>query len=235
MCTEHGTNQQEVEEARVAVDAVVHEVSLSYRELRKKRGSIAAAAAAASARRNSGSSTTGLGLRTRLGSFRDRRSRTTATTTGGERNSVDEMVGDVEGGEGGGFAQDVEASGTNDEEQSAAAAGQELEGGRGGIVGTRQEEEAVESLASPEEMVFPRELGRLPLRLFHLRRGPLLGPLLQNSDDPLCLRHLFLRGALEECLRMMAPEMLSMKVICAFSFFWEGGRGVSYESPDVGG
>lgn len=64
----------------------------------------------------------------------------------------------------------------------------------------------------PEVMVFPRELGWLPTQLFHLRRGPLLGPLLQNSDDPVCLRHLFLRGALEECIRMMAPDMFSLKV-----------------------
>ncbi|CAM9611023.1 unnamed protein product, partial [Laminaria digitata] len=48
-------------------------------------------------------------------------------------------------------------------------------------------------------------------------RGPLLGPLLQNSDDPLCLRYLFLRGALEECLRMMEPAMVSLKVTEALS------------------
>ncbi|CAN0587606.1 unnamed protein product, partial [Ectocarpus sp. 12 AP-2014] len=67
-------------------------------------------------------------------------------------------------------------------------------------------------IGRPEDAVFPRELGRLPRQLFHLRRGPLLGPLLQNSDDPLCLRHLFLRGALEDCLRMMEPSLVSLKV-----------------------
>lgn len=70
----------------------------------------------------------------------------------------------------------------------------------------------MEEFEGPEAMVFPRELGWLPTQLFHLRRGPLLGPLLQNSDDPLCLRQLFLRGGLEDCVRMMAPNMFSLKV-----------------------
>lgn len=89
-------------------------------------------------------------------------------------------------------------------------------GGRGGVGNDNRAVvsavEAAQEEESAETTVFPRELGWLPIRLFHLRRGPLLGPLLQNLDDPLCMRHLFLRGALDECLRMMTPEMLSLKV-----------------------
>ena len=130
---------------------------------------------------------------------------------------------DAEGGQAGGFLS-AEASEASPANGLGAAAGEGVGQGEGGGVGGGGEGgdgRGEEGLEGPEDAVFPRELGRLPRQLFHLRRGPLLGPLLQNSDDPLCLRYLFLRGALEECLRMMEPSMVSLKV-------WLVGAGMAW-------
>jgi len=55
---------------------------------------------------------------------------------------------------------------------------------------------------------FPPILSGLPRRLFQLRRGPLLGTMIQNMDDAACLRNLFLRAPLLDCMRMMSPDLL---------------------------
>lgn len=182
-----------MEEARFAVDTVVEEVSARFRDLRKILASSSPLVDA-----NNSSSRRGSGSRARVWRSQSVSSNTSHAVVRQESGS---SLLDAEGGQAGGF----------EPEPSAEA------GIGDGYVGDvpREEEENDDDrrgLEGPEDLVFPRELGGLPRQLFHLRRGPLLGPLLQNSDDPLCLRHLFLRGTLEDCLRMMAPEMFSLKV-----------------------
>ena len=193
--SESGTNELEVEEARVAVDTVVEEVSARFRDLRKILSTVPGSG-------SRGASGNSAGLR--RGADGGRRS----SGGGVPGEGAEPSLADAEGGLAGGFGAEGRAP--------PAGTAEGLVGRNSGR-GEREEEEVVDG---PEDLVFPRELGGLPRQLFHLRRGPLLGPLLQNSDDPLCLRHLFLRGSLEDCLRMMAPEMFSLKVCC---FFWGGG------------
>ncbi|CAM9659377.1 unnamed protein product [Discosporangium mesarthrocarpum] len=102
--------------------------------------------------------------------------------------------------------------GRSDQGQGQGQGAFDIEGGPGDPKGHGVEPQLSwgREVGGPEAMTFPRELALLPRQLFHLRRGPLLGPLLQNSDDQLCLRHLFLRGSLEDCLRMLEPRMLSL-------------------------
>ncbi|CAM9279711.1 unnamed protein product, partial [Ectocarpus sp. 12 AP-2014] len=239
--TESGTNQHEVEEARVAVDTVVQEVSSRFRDLRKRQP---AAAAAAAHHNNSSPSSTTPATRPELSpplpaALRGRGSGGGDGSSGGSSGGHvgPPSLADAEGGEAGGFstiapppssgpstdphsaraaasAAAVDGSGTSSSNGGGAGAG--AGGGRG--------------IGRPEDAVFPRELGRLPRQLFHLRRGPLLGPLLQNSDDPLCLRHLFLRGALEDCLRMMEPSLVSLKATEALACLTAAGNGSGGDS-----
>eukprot|EP00027_Filamoeba_sp_ATCC50430_P003743 CAMPEP_0168553362 /NCGR_PEP_ID=MMETSP0413-20121227/7213_1 /TAXON_ID=136452 /ORGANISM="Filamoeba nolandi, Strain NC-AS-23-1" /LENGTH=589 /DNA_ID=CAMNT_0008584045 /DNA_START=297 /DNA_END=2066 /DNA_ORIENTATION=+ len=51
----------------------------------------------------------------------------------------------------------------------------------------------------------PAELVPLPRKLFLLRRGPLLGPLLQHPDDIDYMRCLFLNSPFEDCKRLIEP------------------------------
>jgi protein transport protein SEC23 len=55
----------------------------------------------------------------------------------------------------------------------------------------------------------PSELNILPLLLFHVRRGPLLGPILQSEDDIDVARHLFLTANRADALRFCIPTLLS--------------------------
>lgn len=55
----------------------------------------------------------------------------------------------------------------------------------------------------------PPHLARLPSVVYHARRGPLLGPILQHADDMDAVRSLFLGSGLEDSLRMAAPRLLS--------------------------
>lgn len=211
----------------MAVDTVVQEVSSRFRDFRKRQP----AAAGGGLNNNSSPSSTTPATRPELSpplpaALRGRGSGGGGNgSSGGSGDDAGQpSLADAEGGEAGGFsiaspplsassadrhpartaaaAAAVDDSGTSSSNGGGAGAG----AGAGGGIGR------------PEDAVFPRELGRLPRQLFHLRRGPLLGPLLQNSDDPLCLRHLFLRGALEECLRMMEPSLVSLKVRAELSW-----------------
>lgn len=207
---ESGTNELEVEEARFAVDTVVEEVSVRFRDLRKILASSSSLIEANTNSSRRGSSGGGRG--------RVRQSQSVSSDTSHTviRQDSGSSLLDAEGGQAGGFELEPSA---------------EAEIGDGCVGGDVREEEEDDrgGLEGPEDLVFPKELGGLPRQLFHLRRGPLLGPLLQNSDDPLCLRHLFLRGTLEDCLRMMAPEMFSLKV-CGL----EGSlRGREYSKLEV--
>lgn len=178
-----------MEEARFAVDTVVEEVSVRFRDLRK-----ILASSSSLVDTNNNSSRRGSG-----GRGRQSQSVSSNTSRAVVRQDSGSYLLDAEGGQAGGFEPEASAeAGIGDGYVGEDVQGEE-EDDRGGLEG-------------PEDLVFPKELGGLPRQLFHLRRGPLLGPLLQNSDDPLCLRHLFLRGTLEDCLRMMAPEMFSLKV-----------------------
>jgi len=51
------------------------------------------------------------------------------------------------------------------------------------------------------------ELEPIPKRLFHLRRGPLLGPILQHPDDIESLRWLFISSSYFDSLRIMLPVL----------------------------
>lgn len=53
----------------------------------------------------------------------------------------------------------------------------------------------------------PRNLVSLPQRLFHLRRGPLLGPVLQTTDDSEYVRGLFLSADYPSSLKMIQPRL----------------------------
>lgn len=210
-----GTNQHEVEEARVTVDTVVQEISSRFRDLQKRNtarnnsssggGGDAPVTANSRGKGNAGT-TPHDGRQTRHNETGDVRSR--------ERDGGSLSLMDAEGGTAG------YQSGVDGESEALLAPG--ADDVRIGNVG-HPAGEADEDYG-PEDLVFPRELGQLPRQLFHLRRGPLLGPLLQNADDPLCLRHLFLRGALEECLRLMAPAMLSLKVGLSLLRVWSRRR-----------
>ncbi|CAM9148905.1 unnamed protein product, partial [Ectocarpus sp. 12 AP-2014] len=243
--TESGTNQHEVEEARVAVDTVVQEVSSRFRDLRKRQPAAAAAAAAAAHRNNSSPSSTTPATRPELSpplpaAVRGRGSGGGNDSSGGSSGGDvgPPSLADAEGGEAGGFSTTPPppSSGSSTDPHSARAAAtaaavddsgtSSSNGGGAGAGGGR-------GIGRPEDAVFPRELGRLPRQLFHLRRGPLLGPLLQNSDDPLCLRHLFLRGALEECLRMMEPSLVSLKATEALACLTAAGNGSGGDSGNT--
>eukprot|EP01114_Cavostelium_apophysatum_P002146 TRINITY_DN11871_c0_g1_i2.p1 TRINITY_DN11871_c0_g1~~TRINITY_DN11871_c0_g1_i2.p1 ORF type:complete len:924 (-),score=187.79 TRINITY_DN11871_c0_g1_i2:24-2708(-) len=54
---------------------------------------------------------------------------------------------------------------------------------------------------------FSRELAPLPRKIFLLRRGPMLGPILQHPDDIDFLRSLFLNGNLDDCKRLIEPPL----------------------------
>jgi len=58
------------------------------------------------------------------------------------------------------------------------------------------------AVVRPLADVEPRER-----RLYHLRRGPLLGTLLQHPDDIALAQSLFLAAPLEPALRQMMPAM----------------------------
>ena len=51
---------------------------------------------------------------------------------------------------------------------------------------------------------------QLPRILFNLRRGPLIGPVLQHTDDIEAMRDLFLRASVPDALRLMSPRILMM-------------------------
>jgi hypothetical protein len=53
-------------------------------------------------------------------------------------------------------------------------------------------------------------------RLFHLRRGPLLSPILQHIDDVDCVRSIFLHAPVQDCLRLLVPPLLSFNADAAF-------------------
>lgn len=55
----------------------------------------------------------------------------------------------------------------------------------------------------------PPELNILPLLLFHVGRGPLLGPILQHPDDIDVARAVFLSAGRSDALRMCMPTLLS--------------------------
>jgi len=56
-----------------------------------------------------------------------------------------------------------------------------------------------------------QSLHDVPRMLFMLRRGPLLGPILQHSDDIDYCRCLFLQAALPVCLRLMDPPFYQIE------------------------
>jgi Gelsolin repeat len=68
------------------------------------------------------------------------------------------------------------------------------------------------TLLQSGDQPFPEELSRLIHLLYHLRRGPLLGRMLQSADESQRLRTLFLRGDVQRCVGMMAPTLLSATV-----------------------
>lgn len=64
-------------------------------------------------------------------------------------------------------------------------------------------------------------LGDLPYMMFLLRRGPLLGPILQHSDDIDYSRCLFLQSSYQVCLRFIDPpfyEIQTGNFICVRFF-----------------
>jgi Gelsolin repeat len=68
------------------------------------------------------------------------------------------------------------------------------------------------TLLQSGDQPFPEELSRLIHLLYHLRRGPLLGRMLQSADESQRLRTLFLRGDVQRCVCMLAPTLLSATV-----------------------
>ena len=48
------------------------------------------------------------------------------------------------------------------------------------------------------------------LQLFLLRRGPMLGPILQHADDIDCIRCLFLQAEYEACARILQPAFFNV-------------------------
>jgi len=58
------------------------------------------------------------------------------------------------------------------------------------------------------EPELPSHLAALPLLLYHLRRGPLLGPVVQSSDDCDALRSELLRSDRAATLRLAHPSLL---------------------------
>ena len=66
-------------------------------------------------------------------------------------------------------------------------------------------------LTFASKLSFPFPL-RPPLhlhRLFHLRRGPLLGPIMQHPDDINAIRMMFLQSNLVDSMRIIKPVLLS--------------------------
>jgi hypothetical protein len=57
----------------------------------------------------------------------------------------------------------------------------------------------------------PDELSVIPITLFHLLRGPCLGPILQHSDDIYCIQQLFLNSSFQTCLRITQPRLYCLK------------------------
>ena len=55
----------------------------------------------------------------------------------------------------------------------------------------------------------PLELNILPLLLFHVRRGPMLGLIVQHADDLAILRSTFLKASRTDALRMCMPTLMS--------------------------
>eukprot|EP00953_Heterococcus_sp_UTEX-ZZ885_P010781 6283-Heterococcus_DN1.PRE.4 len=68
------------------------------------------------------------------------------------------------------------------------------------------------TLLQSGDQPFPEELSRLIHLLYHLRRGTLLGRMLQSADESQRLRTLFLRGDVQRCVCMMAPTLLSATI-----------------------
>ncbi|CAM9285041.1 unnamed protein product, partial [Ectocarpus sp. 13 AM-2016] len=110
--TESGTNQHEVEEARVAVDTVVQEVSSRFRDFRKRQPA-AAAAATATAHNNNNSSPSSTTPATRPelspplpAALRGRGSGGGNGSSGGSSGGDvgPPSLADAEGGEAGGFS-----------------------------------------------------------------------------------------------------------------------------------
>jgi len=62
---------------------------------------------------------------------------------------------------------------------------------------------------SKEKRIFqlPSQLQNLPRKLFLLRRGPLLGPILQHPDDIDWIRSLFLNASFEDSKRIIEPPL----------------------------
>lgn len=58
---------------------------------------------------------------------------------------------------------------------------------------------------------FANYLSKLPLFLFQLRRGPLLGPILQHADDIDYCRCLFLQAPLNTCMRFIDPPFFQIE------------------------
>ena len=56
----------------------------------------------------------------------------------------------------------------------------------------------------------PAELSQLPLLLYHVRRGPLLGPVVQHPDDVDVLRFGFLHAGRADALRAAMPALLGL-------------------------
>ncbi len=57
----------------------------------------------------------------------------------------------------------------------------------------------------------PDELKIIPITLFHLLRGPCLGPILQHGDDICCMQRLFLNSSFQTCLRITQPRLYCLK------------------------
>ncbi|CAM9272926.1 unnamed protein product [Phaeothamnion confervicola] len=119
------------------------------------------------------------------------------------------------------------ASACSDVEMTLAAASRRYRnwaaatsGGRGSDDGRRRSGSASNSGGGSTSwaegmlaVAFPPALAALPELMFHLLRGPLLGPLLQNPDDALALRHVFLLAGLDEGLRLMAPRLWALDAV----------------------
>ena len=57
----------------------------------------------------------------------------------------------------------------------------------------------------------PEELRDVPVMLFHLVRGPCLGPILQHDDDIRCMQNILLNSSLEVCLRIIHPQLYCVR------------------------
>jgi hypothetical protein len=61
-----------------------------------------------------------------------------------------------------------------------------------------------------KHIAFPHELNKIPRHIFHLLRGPCLGPVLQHADDISCIRTLFLESDFFTCRNLMSPPLLCL-------------------------